>query len=734
MLTLLDPIQTTEGVVLYRDDSAPERFYVLPLGLAPRRNAQGHSDFTLLFYQSDFAERGARLNACFTPLYPAVHVAAVPELAALGDRASVEGVSFLFGAAELLASGLPAQPDLGVDAAAGRIRTELSLPQESARSLLLQLPLASESVRLQTCLAYAVATPPMSALLRVDLRATHAALWQAGGGSLSYGRLCQLLQTLPDSALRVEPISPSRGQALPLSEEQALTVAPLLCRQLAAIDAGQPLFLGTTVALREAAQIPEGELTLDLRRPRSRAAEWRSEWSLSAFYSECVQAGRLAEYFPQVLHLPPVGTVQLLIENRLPIDNRCIDKVSVKVRHRRLGSLEESVFETHFASDTPPVAQCAIPRIAMTEFAYHYQAQIRLAEDDPTHPGQRLIPKTPAWRLASQPILQVGAPDFPFALAYLRASPEIFSYVARADIEVAAADDGEPQPLLTVSLSPQVPYRWGLLDPVRFAGGRLRWRAVLHADAAGGGRAVKSAWQAENSLAATVTLSHVYPQRARRIVAQAQFSDLVGVQGVTCQFLSGAPPSGDSQVVAGLQATLLSEDSRVIHLWPQSIFEEGFSYRYRVEGAGAELGFTDWRHQASDEVIMAVADDFYATRTIRAALRAPWSLRGGPDPATRDAEILFAELHVRTPSTADQASESFTFDNSNRGAEVAWTLRQHRGEGRVQLEILVLTADGRMLTFGPYETAQDRIQIEIYRRHVSDSDPAEFDVRWSSQS
>lgn len=731
MLTHLDPIKTTEGVVLYRDDSAPERFYVLPLGLAPRRNPQGHSDFTLLFYQSDFAERGARLSACFTPLYPSVDMAAVPELAALGGRARVEGVSFLFGAADLLASGFAAQPDLGVDAAAGRIRTELSLGQESARSLLLQLPLASEAVRLQSCLAYAVATPSMSALLRVDLRATHAALWQACGGSLSYGRLCQLLQTLPDSALRVEPSSASRGQTRPLSEEQAQMVAPLLCRQLAATDARQPLFLGTTVALREAAQIPEGELTLDLRRLRSRVAEWRSEWSLSAFYSECAQAGRLAEHFPQVLHLPPVGTVRLLIENRLPIDNRCIDKVSVKVRYRRLGSLEESVFEAHFASDTPPVAQCPIPRIALTEFAYHYQAQIRLAEDDPTQPGQRLLPKTPAWRLASQPILQVGAPDFPFALAYLCASPEIFAYVARADIEVAAADDGEPQPLLTVSLSPQVPQRWGLLDPVRFAGGRLRWRAVLYADAAGGGLAVQSPWQTEDRLAATVTLPHVYPQRARRIVARAQLSDLTGVQGVTCQFLSGPPPSGDSPAPAALSATLVSEEARLIHLWPLSVFEVGFSYRYRIEGAGAELGFTGWRHQTSDEVLMSVADDFYATRTIRTALRAPWSLRGGPDPATRDAEILFAELHLRTPSAADQASQSFTFDNSNRGAEVAWTLRQRRGEGRVQLEILALSADGRMLNFGPYETAQERIEIEIYRRHVSDSEPTEFDVRWS---
>ena len=113
----------------------------------------------------------------------------------------------------------------------------------------------------------------------------------------------------------------------------------------------------------------------------------------------------------------------------------------------------------------------------------------------------------------------------------------------------------------------------------------------------------------------------------------------------------------------------------------------------------------------------------------------PWSLRGGPDPATRDAEILFAELHLRTPSSADQGERELHLRQQQPRRRGGLDLAPAPWRGPVQLEILALTADGRMLTFGPYETAQDRIEIEIYRRHVSDSvDPAEFDVRWSQPS
>ena len=119
---------------------------------------------------------------------------------------------------------------------------------------------------------------------------------------------------------------------------------------------------------------------------------------------------------------------------------------------------------------------------------------------------------------------------------YLRASPEIFAYVARADIEVAAADDGEPQPLLTVSLSPQVPSAGGCWTRCALPAGACAGEPSFMPMPRLGGRPSTAHGRPKIALAATVTLPHVYPQRARRIVARAQFSDLAGVQGITCQF------------------------------------------------------------------------------------------------------------------------------------------------------------------------------------------------------
>jgi hypothetical protein len=43
----------------------------------------------------------------------------------------------------------------------------------------------------------------------------------------------------------------------------------------------------------------------------------------------------------------------------------------------------------------------------------------------------------------------------------------------------------------------------------------------------------------------------------------------------------------------------------------------------------------------------------------------------------------------------------------------------------------LLTADGRLLSFGPFEAGLDTIDLEIYRERIGDDAPAEFGVKAS---
>ena len=72
---------------LFLDDLDPLRFYVLPIGLDVKANESGEYNFSLIFYQSDNTERGARLNMTLFPQYPEIDMDDVKAVA--GEEAEV---------------------------------------------------------------------------------------------------------------------------------------------------------------------------------------------------------------------------------------------------------------------------------------------------------------------------------------------------------------------------------------------------------------------------------------------------------------------------------------------------------------------------------------------------------------------------------------------------------------------------------------------------------------------
>lgn len=743
MLTKEDPVQTAGGLLLYRDDADGQRLHVLPVGMALAQRADGRPDFTLLYYQEDLPQRGARWVARFTPTFPAINPAEVA--ARMGGPVQVEPVRVVGGDVSLTWAGFGSAPCVLYESAGG-FRSEISLTREQARSLRQQLAADAETVRVRARWLYDVARAPLAAVARVDLRAAHRALRDCADAdaALPYARVRELLRTLP--ALRptglAQPAGPMRFTDDALMDQVVRIVAPVLCAHIAVPDTTSMLLDDTRITLLKDGAVPEGELGIDLTRTRSWQEVWTGEWSLSAFYRAALASGVRGECFPEVLSLPPVGKVDVLIENLLPVDGRCIDRVTVKVRQRRLGSLEEALFETTFGPDSPPVVHCPMQHIAMTDFSYRYQVQVRLLDEDPTGPGFKLLPADPGFVTSRDPIVRVGTESIGRSLAFLRAQPEIFAPhsaggVGHVEIDVAPLANGDPVAVRRIALTAAQPFRYVALPADLFPAGGLCWRAILHPPSASPGAVVTGPWQREGRLAVTVTRTDVYPREPMRIRARLLWADLPDIQCVTCQLKSGVLPSDTTAVVPDQTCEFQSgqEDERTLILWPHSIFERTeqgepqFGYRYKIDVAGADLGYTAWRQQTSPELIMPIADDFYVTRTLAIEVRAPWSERGGPDPASRDAEILFAEVQVQLPGGEGSASQTFTFDKTSAGRGAQCKVRSRRGSERVRCDLVVLTADGRMLNFGPYDLARDQQTIEIYRVRVSDGEAPEFGAR-----
>jgi hypothetical protein len=725
MLSIADPIVTETGHVLYRDDADVQRFYTLPSALTLARAEDGASRFMLVFYQGDVPERGARLVAAFSPDFPDVTLDAGAGGADMYPR--IEGVAFWGGEMALAWPGFESPPCLVENVAGSILTAEVSLSQDEARLLRQTLKAGGVSISVRARLSYISATRPLPGRARINLHVAAQALRDSIGDEEVEGtRLRHLLSSLPPEALRFEPVAdPPMPSILP--EETTLMLAPLVAARIAEIRVRGLTFELSSFRLLDPEQIPNAELTVDLSRSKSWQGVWEGEWSLSAFYQEVEQAGELSRYFPEVSNIPPVGTVNVLVENLLPVDGRCLDEVMVTLRHKRLGSLEEDVFKTGFRATSAPVVQHRIPKIAFTDFVYHYLVQVRLAAEEPSAPGARLFPEQPQWLSSSAPILRVGHTYLPLTFAYLAAQPEVFDHVARVDIEVAAADDDEPRVIRQVALTPEETYRWVTLPQDAFANHRLRWRALLHAEVSGQGKTIVGTWQMEASLRALVTLAHVLPRQPLRVEVEVISGSIDEVEAVQCELASGrvGPLSG----AADVRWTFVADEMRAFAVWPQSIFDAGVSYRYAIVVADPGKLWTEWRYQTDMRVTMKVEDDFYATRTISLTLAAPWSQRNSPDASTTAGEIIFAEVHLQMPTTSSPQSVSHTFDKTNVGTELRWKIRTRKDENQYVYEVHALAADGQMLKFGPFESEADRVSLELYRIRVSDTSPAEFGLR-----
>jgi hypothetical protein len=725
MLSIADPIVTQSGQTLYRDDVDVQRFYVFPSALTLARAEDGSSRFMLLFYQGDFPERGARLVAAFSPDFPDVTLGTDPAHADMNPR--IEGVAFWGGEMAFAWPGFDSAPCLIENIDGGILTAEVSLSQDEARLLRQTLKSGGVSVSVRARLSYMTATRPLPLRVRINLRLAAQALRDSVGDEEVQGtRLRHLLSSLSTEALQFERAAVPPMPAIP-PEETTLMIAPLVAARITETRVHGLTFDLSSFRLIDPEQIPDAELTVDLSRSKPWQGVWEGDWSLSAFYQEVEQAGTLSRYFPEVLTIPPVGMVNVLVENLLPVDGRCLDEVLVTLRHKRLGSLEEDVFKTGFRATSAPVVQHCIPKIAFTDFVYQYLVQARLAVADPSVPGARLLPEQPQWLSSSAPILRIDHTYLPLTFAYLAAQPEVFNHVARVDIEVAPAGSDEPRGIRQVALTPGETYRWVTLPQDTFANNRMRWRAALHAETSGQGKTVVATWQTEASLRAQVTLAHVLPRQPLRVEVEVMSDSFDAVEAVKCELASGHVQP--LTAAADVRWTFVADETRAFAVWPQSVFDEGVSYRYAIVVAGPGELWTEWRYQTDMRVTMKVEDDFYATRTISLTLAAPWSQRSSPDASTNTGEIIFAEVHLQTPLTASPQSASYTFDKTNIGTELRWKIRTRKDEQQYVYEVHALAADGQMLKFGPFQSEEDRVSLELYRIRMSDTSPTEFGLR-----
>jgi hypothetical protein len=91
---------------------------------------------------------------------------------------------------------------------------------------------------------------------------------------------------------------------------------------------------------------------------------------------------------------------------------------------------------------------------------------------------------------------------------------------------------------------------------------------------------------------------------------------------------------------------------------------------------------------------------------------------------TRLPDVLRRALGRAAPSAL---TATFTFDR-RATRERTWSTRSRSHAGAIRYDVTALTEDGWLLSFGPFETTTDRIQVAIVAAKVSDSHPAEFEV------
>lgn len=711
MLTLAEPITLTGGFVAYRDDMDPGLLYALPSALALKERVDRTLEFCLLFYQSDDPERGARFVASF-----------VPEFGAPNEQTTrLQGIPVRAGEALVRWPGFETRAIASTFDTSGRV--ELGFSRAEAIVLRRLLKEDGENIQVRMCFEYDVCRTPVAARVRLDTRAICASLAALTSTPFSGERLRQMLADLPSTAFQLE--ANAEGT---LNSDTLRILAPRLAALITTTVAPHPIFERALLRLLDPSEVSAGEFMLDLQRVRTWQQTWEGDWSLSDFYRTLGPNVR-PSYFPEVLALAPVGTVDLLIENLLPIDGRTLERVTTNVRYRKLGSLEEQVFTADFRAQSSPVARCSIPHIALTPFSYRHRTELRTADPSIRLPGLGELQPESAWIEASAPILRIGTEGRPFVFAHVSAHTQVFEQVSRIDLEIAAEEGGEPLVVAQTQLAAAEPWHWLALEARLFERQRLRWRAHVH-PSAGDEAAVQLAWQLESNLTALITLAHIYPRTPLRVRASIELSELDDVDTVRLEVLAGRVTL-DSR--AELTQTFDRDTSQSeLVVWPHTIFERGVSFRYAIVGAGFELEWTTWRYQTEEELVMRVADDFYNTQLVQVSVRAPWSQRDSPDPTNHAAELIFVEVHLTQEGQPSSAETQLTFDRTQTAGPRTWRVQSRKSassSATLRYSVTALSADGRWLALGSGELTSDRLELEVYVQSSSSEGLPEFGLR-----
>jgi hypothetical protein len=247
----------------------------------------------------------------------------------------------------------------------------------------------------------------------------------------------------------------------------------------------------------------------------------------------------------------------------------------------------------------------------------------------------------------------------------------------------------------------------------------LHWQATFGR----AGRSVGGAWHASDRV--TVLATESSPSLPMLVQLRVLDCDVAEVQGVDCQL----EPGDIGTEAPSLERTLRLGASELAPLWPRSIFDVGYSTRFRVRRDGGPSAWTPWSHHTERSYAMDIEDAFYATHTVRATLHATFASRNGPNPEDYGPSLIYAELHLRPALAAEGGGASATFDRDNIGQELVWRRTSRQDAKGYAYTVDVLTVDGRFLSFGPFADARDTLSLQVYATRSSDREPAEFALR-----
>lgn len=718
-------ITTENGITLYLDSTNSQRFYSLPTHLDLATTEEGSYRFSLLFYQEDFPERGARLVMVLKPVYPQLNLEDIAST--VGTDAEIIGIPFEDGEIQIIWPGLITIPEAVTRVINGQVHLELGLSQIQASTLRQLFDIGEESAQVRVRMAYGQVTELLSVKAHINLHQIVKELnVQANKEILTGKRLRALITGLSESAIELQ----GQSENIPLPRPELLwkctpALAPLIATSITTQVSDGLTFDDKIFQPLNIDQVEDTEIWLDLSRPRFWMNTWQGEWSLSDFRKQVEADGKLQQYFPEILKISPVELVPVLVENLLTTTPETVQEVKVTLKHRQLGSLEEDIFETRFTSNSPPVVRHNIPTIAFAPFRYQYRVQLLVAPANPEG-WPEVLPQNPQWEENNQPLIRIDRQHLPYAVVHASARAGVFQYVGRADIEIAAVNIETPVILGTLVLRGSESSQSLLIRSLPSSSEKIRWRPVLYQDSEGTSEPLVGEWRTENKLWAILDTWDVFPRTPKKVIVAVQKDSIPEIRMVTVQLRSGT--NLDQNIEADISQTFFDDGRQTFTLWPESIFDTGFIYRYGVTLPERE-DWSEWEIGDGDKVEINAEGEFFTMRTIKLTMLAPWSERRSPDPSSRKGEIIYAEVHLKYSGTSDTQSKSFTFDIDSKGNQFTWNIRTRQGAKEFSYETTVLSVDGRLINLGSNKSDKDTLSLEVFRTQVSDTAPAEFGIR-----